>query len=83
MDGKIQHLDIDILKRICYVLECSLDDPIEYIPPENHKYKAKRIRQKDPMKAHTPMGIKNITLFLFILPEPLFPFAFTYDMALH
>lgn len=34
-DNKIQRIDIDILKRLCYVLECSLDDLIEYIPPEN------------------------------------------------
>ena len=34
-DNKIQRLDIDILKRICYVLECNLHDLIEYIPPEN------------------------------------------------
>ena len=27
-------LDIDILKRLCYVLECNLTDLIEYIPPE-------------------------------------------------
>ena len=34
-DNKIQRLDIDILKRICYVLECNLHDLIEYTPP-NH-----------------------------------------------
>lgn len=34
-DNKIQRLDIDILKRICYVLECDLHDLIEYIPPKN------------------------------------------------
>ena len=34
-DNKIQRLDIDILKRICYVLECDLHDLIEYTPPEN------------------------------------------------
>ncbi len=34
-DNKIQRLDIDILKRICYVLECDLHDLIEYSPPEN------------------------------------------------
>ena len=34
-DGLAQRLDIDILKRLCYVLECSLDDLIEYIPPDN------------------------------------------------
>ena len=33
-DNKIQRLDIDILKRICYVLECDLHDLIEYIPPK-------------------------------------------------
>lgn len=32
-DNKIQRLDIDILKRLCYVLECDLGDLIEYIPP--------------------------------------------------
>ncbi len=31
-DNKIQRLDIDILKRLCYVLECDLHDLIEYIP---------------------------------------------------
>lgn len=34
MDNKIQRLDIDILKRLCYVLECNLTDLIEYVPPE-------------------------------------------------
>lgn len=33
-DGKIQRLDIDILKRLCFVLDCDLTDLIEYIPPE-------------------------------------------------
>lgn len=33
-DNKIQRLDIDILKRLCYVLECDLHDLIEYIPPD-------------------------------------------------
>lgn len=33
-DNKIQRLDIDILLRLCYVLECDLTDLIEYIPPE-------------------------------------------------
>ena len=34
-DNKIQRLDIDILKRLCYVLECDLHDLIEYIPPNS------------------------------------------------
>lgn len=32
-DNKIQRLDIDILKRLCYVLDCDLTELIEYIPP--------------------------------------------------
>lgn len=32
-DNKVQRLDIDILLRLCYVLECDLTDLIEYIPP--------------------------------------------------
>lgn len=32
-DNKIQRLDIDILKRLCYVLDCDLYELIEYIPP--------------------------------------------------
>lgn len=33
-DNKVQRLDIDILKRLCYVLECDLHELIEYIPPD-------------------------------------------------
>lgn len=33
-DNKLQRLDIDILKRLCYVLECDLHDLVEYIPPK-------------------------------------------------
>lgn len=33
-DNKIQRLDIDILLRLCYVLDCELTDLIEYIPPK-------------------------------------------------
>lgn len=36
-DNKIQRLDIDILKRLCYVLNCDLSDLIEYIPPEKEE----------------------------------------------
>lgn len=37
-DNKIQRLDIDILQRLCYVLECDLHDLIEYIPPPEQPY---------------------------------------------
>lgn len=33
-DNKVQRLDIDILLRLCYVLDCDLHDLIEYIPPD-------------------------------------------------
>lgn len=33
-DNKVQRLDIDILKRICYVLDCDLHELVEYIPPK-------------------------------------------------
>lgn len=33
-DNKLQRLDIDILKRLCYVLECDLHDLLEYLPPD-------------------------------------------------
>lgn len=36
-DNKVQRLDIDILKRLCYVLDCDLTDLIEYIPPSKTK----------------------------------------------
>ena len=35
-DNKIQRLDIDILKRLCYVLDCDLHELIEYIPPKDN-----------------------------------------------
>lgn len=36
-DNNLQRLDMDILKRLCYVLECDLHELIEYIPPEMTK----------------------------------------------
>lgn len=33
-DNKVQRLDINILKRLCFVLDCHLYDLIEYIPPK-------------------------------------------------
>lgn len=35
-DNKVQRVDIDILKRLCYVLECTLDELIQYIPPSSN-----------------------------------------------
>lgn len=35
-DNKIQRLDIDIMLRLCYVLECDFFDLVEYIPPKEN-----------------------------------------------
>ncbi len=34
MNGKIQRLDMAVLARLCYALECDLHDLLEYVPPE-------------------------------------------------
>ena len=34
LNGEVQRLDMSILARLCYALECDLTDLIEYIPPE-------------------------------------------------
>ena len=31
----IQRVDLAVLARLCYALECSLDDLVEYIPPQD------------------------------------------------
>lgn len=35
-DNKVQRLDLDILKRLCYVLDCDLHDILKYTPPQNN-----------------------------------------------
>lgn len=32
-DNTIQRLDIAVLSRLCYALNCNLNDLLEYIPP--------------------------------------------------
>ena len=32
--NEITRLDTDVLARICYALDCKLEDILEYIPPE-------------------------------------------------
>ncbi len=32
-DGDIQRLDMAVLSRLCYALDCDLHDLLEYIPP--------------------------------------------------
>jgi putative transcriptional regulator len=33
-NNKITRLDIDVLARICSVMECEISDLLEFIPPE-------------------------------------------------
>lgn len=33
-DNEVQRLDIAVLSRLCYALDCDLNDLLEYIPPE-------------------------------------------------
>ena len=35
----VQRIDISVLARLCYALDCSLCDLIEYIPPDNNNEK--------------------------------------------
>ena len=34
----VQRIDTAVLARLCYALECSISDLIEYVPPENWLY---------------------------------------------
>lgn len=33
-DNDVQRLDISVIARLCYALECDLHDLVEYIPPD-------------------------------------------------
>ena len=33
-DNDVQRLDIAVLSRLCYALDCDLNDLLEFIPPE-------------------------------------------------
>ena len=35
----VQRIDISVLARLCYALDCSLSDLMEYIPPDNNNEK--------------------------------------------
>ena len=34
LKGDIQRVDLSVLSRLCYALECNLSDLIEYVPPK-------------------------------------------------
>ena len=33
-DNKVGRVDLAVLARLCYALDCKIEDLIEYIPPE-------------------------------------------------
>lgn len=33
----VQMVDLDFMSRICYALDCTLEDLLEYVPPEKEK----------------------------------------------
>lgn len=33
-DNKVQRIDLAVIARLCYALDCDLHDLLEYIPPE-------------------------------------------------
>lgn len=35
--NKITRLDVDVLARICTVLECKIEDLLEFIPPKSEQ----------------------------------------------
>ena len=37
LNEDIQRVDLAILARLCYCLECDLSDILEYVPPEKKK----------------------------------------------
>ena len=36
-NNEITRLDTDVLARICSVLNCRIDELLEYVPPENNQ----------------------------------------------
>lgn len=36
-DNKVQRIDLAVLARLCYALDCDICDLLEYIPPDHAK----------------------------------------------
>ena len=35
IDNKVQRVDLAVLARLCFALDCDLTDLIEYVPPQD------------------------------------------------
>ena len=35
--GEVEKMDLDILARICYALDCTTDDMLQYVPGEEEE----------------------------------------------
>ena len=35
INEKAARVDFDVLARLCYALDCKIEDLLEYVPPEN------------------------------------------------
>lgn len=35
--GEVEKMDLDILARICYALDCTTDDLLQYVPAEEEE----------------------------------------------
>lgn len=33
-DNKVQRIDLAVIARLCYALDCDIPDLVEYVPPE-------------------------------------------------
>jgi len=67
--GQVTRVNLDILARLCRVLDCSIDDILEYVPPPRQKSKPKN---KAPPVIHKgyrePSPKKLIRLFYLHFP---------------
>lgn len=34
---RVEMVDLDFMSRVCYALDCTLEDLLEYVPPEKEK----------------------------------------------